>query len=411
MPSATPVPRGPSRLALFGAEDLLGPVGCPVCQYVAEGSDRFLGWFALEAHAEPGMITRLCRSLGLCPAHTRGLLAQPGAAGRMTAVYGYVLRAAAGYLAGEAAPDAPCPGCAHDREATQRALDTLVTGLREQGVRERYRDGGGLCLPHLRAAAPRAGRRLAAWLAGETITRLAGEPPAPATMAGDQQADADLRVRLRAALPATPAAWGICEPCLAAAHAERDALAQPGAGLCPEHLREIFSGPAGREPPALAARLLEQESARSAAWLAGLTSAAGPRPGFGWLAGRHREPRGGDDHGACPACQAATAGASHALASFPQRVAARPASQGAGLCLRHVMSLRRRDPRGAVPVIRSVTRSAGAVLAELDEAFRKRAWAHRHEPRGPEMTAWRRAAALIDGGVYGGGPPGPLAYY
>jgi hypothetical protein len=30
----------------------------------------------------------------------------------------------------------------------------------------------------------------------------------------------------------------------------------------------------------------------------------------------------------------------------------------------------------------------------------------RHESRGAEMTAGRRAAAFLDGGVFGGGPPG-----
>ncbi len=48
------------------------------------------------------------------------------------------------------------------------------------------------------------------------------------------------------------------------------------------------------------------------------------------------------------------------------------------------------------------------LVAEIEEAFRKRTWAHRHQPRGPEMTAWQRAAAFIDGRVYGGGPPGRL---
>src|SRR6266567_1946662 len=163
MPSAIPLPRGPSRLALFGAEDLLRPDGCPVCGYVAEAGDRFMGWFGLEAHADPGMTTRLCESLGLCPAHTRGLLRQPGADGRLTAVYRYLLQAALAYLADGTSPRAPCPACAHGTEAEQRALDTLLTGLREEDVRDRYRDAAGLCLPHLRAAAARGGRRLAAW--------------------------------------------------------------------------------------------------------------------------------------------------------------------------------------------------------------------------------------------------------
>ena len=48
---------------------------------------------------------------------------------------------------------------------------------------------------------------------------------------------------------------------------------------------------------------------------------------------------------------------------------------------------------------------ADMLIAELNEAFSKNTWAHRHEPRGPEMTAWRRAAAFLDGAVFCGCPP------
>jgi hypothetical protein len=75
------------------------------------------------------------------------------------------------------------------------------------------------------------------------------------------------------------------------------------------------------------------------------------------------------------------------------------------------MSLRDRDPGGAGPFVRVAARRTDSLLAELGEAFRKRTWAHRHEPRGVEMTAWQRAAALIDGRVYGGGPPVPLRQF
>ena len=40
---------------------------------------------------------------------------------------------------------------------------------------------------------------------------------------------------------------------------------------------------------------------------------------------------------------------------------------------------------------------ADLLIAELDQAFANGTWAHRHEARGPEMTAWRRAAAFLDG--------------
>jgi len=61
------------------------------------------------------------------------------------------------------------------------------------------------------------------------------------------------------------------------------------------------------------------------------------------------------------------------------------------------------DPRAA---------SARAVLLgrldvlrwELAEADRKQAWALRYHPTGPETSAWLRAAAMVDGGVFLGGP-------
>jgi hypothetical protein len=439
MPSAIPLPRGPSRLALFGAEDLLRPTGCPICGYVAEAGDRFMGWFALEAHADPGMTTRLRESLGCCPAHTRELLGQPGADGRLTAVYRYLMQAALAYLADGTSPRAPCPACAHGTEAEQRALDTLLTGLREEDVRDRYRDAAGLCLPHLRAAAARGGRRLAAWLAGDMSSRLAAGPPGLAVIAGDAGADAEIRVRLRTALPASsafrvqtgsppdvPGTDDVCPVCLTAAGAERDVLAGAAgaaargraldpswAGACPAHLHEMSEGTAGGpEPMSAAGMVLVLQAERSRAWLAGLPSPAGWRSAFSPLAGRRHGPRGRGGQGACPACQAWHNAASSAAGRLLEiRQAPPAASAGAqvpGLCLRHLVSLRRQDPRNADAAIRVAARRAESLMRELEEAFRKRAWAHRHEPRGQEMTAWRRAAALVDGRVYGGGPPGPL---
>jgi hypothetical protein len=375
MPSATPQPRGPSHLALFGAEDLLRQDGCPVCRYVADAGDRFLGWFALEAHADADMITQMCRSLGFCAVHARGMLSQPGAEGRMTAVYTYLLRAAARYLAGGTSPTAPCLGCARDAEATERALDTLLADLQEPDVRDRYRAAHGLCLPHLHTAAPRAGRRLTAWLAQDTLVRLSAGPPDLALLAGDP-----------APLPSVRSSF--CRACVMAYRLERDAPHDPGswpadaarggpaARLCPAHLREACTGPGS-------ATMLAAEAERAQAWLA---ATASPPARFAKLPSRGR--RRGDD---CPVCQSAgTPGdqavrAVHTAPGQPQ------------LCLRHVIALRDRDPRAAAPIAASAADRTKALLAELEEASRKRSWQYRCEPRGPEMTAWRRAATLVDG--------------
>jgi hypothetical protein len=117
MPAAAPLPRIPSVLTLESADDLLTGPGCPACRYVSEASDRYLRWFALEAHADPVTITRLCGSLGMCGRHTRLLMAQPGAAVRLTAVYGYLVTSARDRLAGRATPVASCPACEHDEAA------------------------------------------------------------------------------------------------------------------------------------------------------------------------------------------------------------------------------------------------------------------------------------------------------
>jgi hypothetical protein len=392
MPSATPLPAGPSHLALFGAEDLLRADGCPVCRYVAEAGDRFLGWFALEAHADANMITRLCRSLGFCPVHTRAMLGQTGAEGRMTAVYTYLLRAAVRYLAEGTSPPAPCLGCTREAEATERVLDTLLAGLREPELRDRYRDSHGLCLPHLRSTASRGGRRVAAWLAGDMLARLSAGPPALAVLAG-----------VPAGLPAAalPSPRGdICQACLMTDRLVRDALDDPGsasadpvrggpsAGLCPAHLRDACAGPA-------AAPLLAAEAERGLAWLA---AAASPPGALGRLAGRRRS-QAGEAADGCTGCRAAGAAADQAFHAL---------HAGLGqpdLCLHHVMALRRHDPSGAQAAVRSAADRTQALLAELEEAFRKRSWAHRHEPRGREMTAWQRAATLVDGRVYDAGPP------
>ena len=401
MPSATPLPAGPSRLTLFGAEDLLRPDGCPVCCYIAETADRFASWFALEAHADADMITRLCGSLGFCPAHTRGMLGQPGAGGRMTALYTYLLRAAARYVTAGTSPSGRCLSCDRDAEASDRAQETLLTGLREADVRDRYRDSHGLCLPHLRAAVPRAGNRLAAWLAGDMRSRLAAGPPSIALLVGDRDSDADVRARLRASLRVAPAALegDVCAACQTMSLRERDAIGQlatateTSPGPCPKHLRDACSDVA-------TARLIAWQTERAESWLASLMPTARRGGALRGLAFRRHRPDGDEGHG----CQACRATGPVPWEQGAQCALSRP-GQPPELCLRHVLALRRSDPPGAAPLVFMAARRTDSLLRELEEAFRKQTWAHRDEPRGREMTAWQRAAALVDGRVYGGGPP------
>ena len=215
------------------------------------GNDRYLGWFALEGCAQTEMITRLRRSLGMCPRHTRGVVSQPGAERRLTAVNLYVLQAARQQLEGRSGPArlAACPACQHDDAAAGRALDTLIDGLAGGPARERYRELGGLCLPHLRAAAMRAPRRLAAWLAEIALTAVTTPTRVPGWLAGSDH-DAGTRAALRAASWARVSPSQIaCAACLAAARNEhidleklqrsqRSQPAWPGL-LCPGHLSDV----------------------------------------------------------------------------------------------------------------------------------------------------------------------------
>jgi hypothetical protein len=79
--------------------------------------------------------------------------------------------------------------------------------------------------------------------------------------------------------------------------------------------------------------------------------------------------------------------------------------RSAPLCVRHLLALRAVDPSAGRVVARGAVDRADMLIGELGEAFRKGTWAHRDEYRGEEMTAWRRAAAFLDGGVFCGCPP------
>jgi hypothetical protein len=71
-----------------------------------------------------------------------------------------------------------------------------------------------------------------------------------------------------------------------------------------------------------------------------------------------------------------------------------------------VLAMRTIDPGAGRMAAQRAAERASILTGELAEAFRKGTWAHRNEAKGPEMTAWLRAAALLDGDVFGGCPPG-----
>jgi hypothetical protein len=421
MPSASPVPRGPSVLALGSAAELFTRPGCPVCRYAAEASDRYLAWFALEAHADPVTITRWWASLGTCAMHTRRLMGQPGAAARLTAGYRYVLQAARAQLAGRGTRLATCLACEHDEAAARRTLEVLLDGLAETGVRGRYMELGGLCVPHMRAACRVRGHRHAtAWVVQSMAASTTDHRSSLDLLAGGPDYDADERARLRAALPPAgrlPA--GACLVCLMAARAElADLVRAAGSGggrrpegaagdasrqglcLCAGHLRDAaLMG--GGQVAALLARQAEVQAAGLARLVRPPLWRRGGNPA-GWLRAGH--PGALDDE--CPVCQARERAAWQELQRCRAVPQAAPARWGAQmLCVRHVLALRAADPVAGRATAALAAERAGRLIEELAEAFRKGTWAFRHESRGPEANAWRRAVAFLDGCVFGGRPP------
>jgi hypothetical protein len=384
VPAAAPLPRGPSVLTLYSAADLLTASGCPVCRYAAEAADRYLGWFALEGHAEPATLTRLCASLGACARHTRRLMGQPGAAVRLTAVYRYVVSAARDRLTGRAERIATCPACDHDRAAAGRALETLVEGLADAATRYRLEELGGMCLPHV-AAAAKLGRRQVGWVTQVMRNAVAGTDP-----------DAETRAVLRRRTPVTGVrAPASCPPCLVGAQAERDGLDRlagsasdgpdPALTLCADHLADAASTADDNglqllltwQARCLAARL----AARPAHWLP---------------AGRGRDPS--DE---CSVCRARDNAARRELADV---AADGERSAGQPLCVRHHLVLRTADSRASRVLVPAAVRAADALISELAGAFDDAVRARSRGAAAPDSGVWRRAAVFLDGSVFGGYP-------
>jgi hypothetical protein len=109
---------------------------------------------------------------------------------------------------------------------------------------------------------------------------------------------------------------------------------------------------------------------------------------------------------ACPLCVARDAAAQQAIEDL--RDSLRAAHQIPGhqvpLCVRHLLSLKAADRWAGELAAPAAAELAVTLISELDEAFGKNTWARRHEARGLEMTAWRRAAAFLDGSVLLGSP-------
>jgi len=75
------------------------------------------------------------------------------------------------------------------------------------------------------------------------------------------------------------------------------------------------------------------------------------------------------------------------------------------LCVRHHLVLRTANPRASKVLAPAAVALAGELIDELAAAFERSAKARRDRVAEPESDAWRRAAAFLDGAVFGGSPP------
>jgi hypothetical protein len=411
LPSAAPVPRGPSVLLLGSAAGLLDRPGCPVCRYVAEASDAYLAWFALDGHYDGAVLSRICASRGMCPPHTRRLLSQPGAETRLTAVYRYVIEAAMRDLYGR--PAALCPACEHDTAAADRVLGILLEDVMSTD-RFTYKRHGGLCLPHLRRAAGLGKRVDLRWAFRFMMKQLTEQPPSLELLAGWPDPDADARVALRAALPLRRPCAGdsACLPCWAAASAEREQLAGarsaarwapaslPDDCLCEPHLRDLVLGSDNG-----ASGVLSWQAACEAVRLATVLDARPRRLGISTALLSVRSRRALADQ-SCRVCRSSDLAGSQEIARLQAMLWAEEPKLlgGSGMCLRHAVALHAMDALAGRLAAGLLSDRCSQLADELATAFTMQTWAHRDDPRGAEMTAWRRVAAFLDGAVLGGCP-------
>ena len=155
---ASPAPAGIPSAEARGArliselERLLREPGCPVCRYVEEAERSFFSWFQIESFTAAEVQARLRAGMGMCPGHSRRLVAEigDGEGHIMTTVMRHALAGARQTLRDGGQPG-PCPACEAVAFGAQRGRSVVLDGLSDPGHARLYSDHDGICLPHLLA--------------------------------------------------------------------------------------------------------------------------------------------------------------------------------------------------------------------------------------------------------------------
>jgi hypothetical protein len=174
-------------------KEALAQPGCAVCALKARAVDRFLDGLLWDQVTDPVTRQQVRAAQGFCPDHTWRLVRPQAALGiailsrdvlhsvlqtlegiqhRQLPAFSRrrvresldrtVSSAAAGEVVARLTPDKACPACVQADAMEVVYLDTLLDQLLgSDGLLSAFSASDGLCLPHLRKAAPRARDRAA----------------------------------------------------------------------------------------------------------------------------------------------------------------------------------------------------------------------------------------------------------
>ena len=173
---------------------------CPICRAVRAERERYAFWFYAEGAKAPATAAELGRSRGYCGVHTRLLLAHGRSTSALLPLVLASLAATARALTAEpGAPAAPCPVCASEALAAERAIEGVRRSATSRLATSRSRPRP-VCPGHLRALFADLEPTAAGHLARMALADL--RSPMGADVAARLAYDADLDVGRRGALPA-----------------------------------------------------------------------------------------------------------------------------------------------------------------------------------------------------------------
>jgi hypothetical protein len=402
---------------------------CPVCGFLGNAERSFFSWFVNENHASGAVQAQLRASMGMCPAHSRRLVEDPGAGPVTTTVVRQALAGARARLRGEIAAG-PCPACASLSRSAGDVAHLLADGLEDEGNLTGYSEHRGVCLDHVLELAEVAPPEFMTVIA-QRLLRSLREPDAPATLTllACTDRDAARRARWRMRLPEAGRSRSTivqlreqlrvdaCPVCLAgglserrylewwkdATHAGDPSLRTDPGELCSAHLHDLALSDATAAVRAIGRKRIATVRALELllADMPATPKAGRRRRGADAVASREIQSALAPVH-QCPACHARNTAELRRAELLGAAMALRDVcttyESSHGLCVRHALRV---AAGAAAQVTHRVLDARLAVLQwELEEVRRKYAWDCRHEPAGPEQDSWLRGLAQIDGRVY-----------